>query len=109
MGGYISRLLGRLWGEKEVRILILGLDGAVDSIDRDRMSTSREELHAMLDEEELREAALLVFANKQDMVGALTSAEVSDALGLSTLKNRQWSIYKTSAVKGDGLNEGLDW
>ncbi|CAG8539420.1 12512_t:CDS:2 [Dentiscutata heterogama] len=81
----------------------------VDSIDRDRLSTSREELHAMLDEEELRDAALLVFANKQDMVGALTSAEVSDALGLSTLKNRQWSIYKTSAVKGDGLTEGLDW
>ncbi|CAG8468613.1 10122_t:CDS:2 [Scutellospora calospora] len=149
--GYISRLLGRLWGEKEVRILILGLDGAgkttilyqlqigevvttiptigfnvetvtyknikfqdaviyvVDSIDRDRMSTSKEELHAMLDEEELRDAALLVFANKQDMVGAMTSAEVSDALGLSTLKNRQWSIYKTSAVKGDGLTEGLDW
>ncbi|CAG8576543.1 5891_t:CDS:2 [Dentiscutata erythropus] len=150
MGGYFSSLLARLWGEKEVRILILGLDGAgkttilyrlqigevvttiptigfnvetvtyknikfqvwdlgVDSIDRDRLSTSREELHAMLDEEELREAALLVFANKQDMVGALTSAEVSDALGLSTLKNRQWSIYKTSAVKGDGLTEGLDW
>jgi len=73
------------------------------------MGTSKEELHAMLDEEELRDAALLVFANKQDMGGAMTAAEVSDALGLGTLKNRQWSIYKTSAVKGDGLTEGLDW
>jgi ATP-dependent phosphoenolpyruvate carboxykinase len=27
-GGIFSRVLGRLWGEKEVRILILGLDGA---------------------------------------------------------------------------------
>jgi ADP-ribosylation factor-like protein 1 len=28
MGGIFSRIFGRLWGEKEVRILILGLDGA---------------------------------------------------------------------------------
>jgi ADP-ribosylation factor-like protein 1 len=63
----------------------------------------------MLEEEELREAALLVFANKQDMPGAMTPAEVSDSLGLGILKSRQWAIYKTSALKGDGLKEGLDW
>ncbi|KAF8980013.1 Arf GTPase arl1 [Entomortierella lignicola] len=165
-------MFGRLWGDKEVRILILGLDGAgkttilyrlqvgevvttiptigfnvetvqyknikfqvwdlggqtsirpywrcyyantdaviyvVDSVDRDRVSTSKEELMAMLEEEELKDASLLVFANKQDMAGAMTQAEVSDALGLSTLMNRQWSIHKTSAVKGEGLTEGLDW
>ena len=28
MGGYFSSLLSRLWGNKEVRVLILGLDGA---------------------------------------------------------------------------------
>lgn len=81
----------------------------VDSVDKDRMQTSREELHAMLEEEELKDAALLVFANKQDMEGALSAAEVADALGLSTLKNRQYSIYRTSALKGEGLTEGLDW
>lgn len=81
----------------------------VDSVDKDRMQTSREELHAMLEEEELKDAALLVFANKQDMEGALSSAQVADALGLSTLKNRQYSIYRTSALKGEGLTEGLDW
>ena len=73
------------------------------------MSTSKEELHAMLEEEELKDASLLVFANKQDMEGAMSSAEVSDALGLSSLKMRQWSIYRTSALKGEGLTEGLDW
>lgn len=81
----------------------------VDSVDKDRMQTSKEELHAMLEEEELKDTALLVFANKQDMEGALSAAEVADVLGLSTLKNRQYSIYKTSAVKGEGLTEGLDW
>lgn len=78
-------------------------------MDKDRMQTSREELHAMLEEEELKDAALLVFANKQDMEGALSAAQVADALGLSTLKNRQYSIYRTSALKGEGLTEGLDW
>ena len=28
MGGFFSRLMNRLWSDKEVRILILGLDGA---------------------------------------------------------------------------------
>lgn len=173
IGYYLSKLSGLFGlGEREIRILILGLDGAgkttilyrlqigevvstiptigfnvetvsyknlkfqvwdlggqtsirpywrcyyanadaviyvVDSCDRDRIGTSRDELAAMLEEDELREAALLVFANKQDMKGAMKAAEVSEALGLPRLKNRQWAIYKTSAIKGEGLDEGLDW
>ncbi|KAJ2268079.1 Arf GTPase arl1, partial [Coemansia sp. RSA 370] len=81
----------------------------VDSCDRDRITTSRDELAAMLEEEELRDSVLLVFANKQDMKGAMSAAEVSESLGLPRLKNRQWGIYKTSALKGEGLDEGLDW
>lgn len=73
------------------------------------MGTAKEELLAMLEEEELREAVLMIFANKQDMPGAMSAAEVSEALSLDTLKNRTWSIYKTSAVKGEGLTDGLDW
>eukprot|EP00126_Sphaerothecum_destruens_P007639 Sdes_comp19926_c0_seq4m12367 len=128
MGGYISQLLQNLWGQKELRVLILGLDGAgkttilyrlqvgevvstiptigfnvetvqyknlkfqvwdlggqtsirpywrcyysntdaviyvVDSADRERMSISKTELVSMLEEEELKNALLMVFANKQ--------------------------------------------
>jgi ADP-ribosylation factor-like protein 1 len=39
----------------------------------------------------------------------MTPAEVSEALGLDTLKERQWSIHKSCAIKGEGLDEGLDW
>ena len=60
-------------------------------------------------EEELNNSTLLVFANKQDMPGAMTEVEVTEALGLSTLRQRTWTIFKTSAVKGEGLTEGLDW
>jgi len=45
----------------------------------------------------------------QDLPGALDAAAVTEALNLHTIKNRQWSIFKTSAIKGDGLFEGLDW
>jgi ADP-ribosylation factor-like protein 1 len=39
----------------------------VDSADHDRMGISKQELMAMLEEEELKDAALIVFANKQDL------------------------------------------
>lgn len=43
----------------------LGLIFVVDSNDRERIGEAREELFRMLNEDELRDAALLVFANKQ--------------------------------------------
>ncbi len=39
----------------------------VDSNDRDRVVEAREELQRMLNEDELRDALLLIFANKQDL------------------------------------------
>eukprot|EP00892_Ulva_mutabilis_P010558 jgi/Ulvmu1/7875/UM004_0106.1 len=81
----------------------------VDSSDVERLGTSKEEFHAILDEEELKNALILVYANKQDLPGALTEAQVAEGLGLHDIKNRDWSIFKASAVKGEGLFEGLDW
>lgn len=46
-------------------LLILGLIFVVDSNDRERVGEAREELMRMLNEDELRDAVLLVFANKQ--------------------------------------------
>lgn len=172
MGNFFSSILSRLFGSREVRILILGLDNAgkttilyrlqldeivetiptigfnvetiqykniklqvwdlggqtsirpfwrcyypntngvifvVDSADKDRISDAKQELHLMLEEEELKGVTLLVFANKQDLPGAMPLNDVSDELGLSSIRNRQWTIIKSSAVKGIGIAEGLDW
>ncbi|KAL6403199.1 putative adp-ribosylation factor protein [Ilyonectria robusta] len=136
MGLAFSKLFDRLWGKKEMRILMVGLDAAgkttilyklklgeivttiptigfnvetveykniqftvwdvggqdkirplwrhyfqntqgiifvVDSNDRDRIVEAREELQRMLNEDELRDAILLVFANKQDLPVRLES------------------------------------
>jgi len=172
MGMIFSRLWERLFGKKEMRILMVGLDAAgkttilyklklgevvttiptigfnvetveyknisftvwdvggqdkirplwrhyyqntqglifvVDSNDRDRIDAAREELHRMLNEDELRESTLLVFANKQDLPNAMTAAEMTDKLGLHGLRHRQWYIQACCATDGAGLYEGLDW
>lgn len=172
MGLSISSLFGRMFGNKEMRILMVGLDAAgkttilyklklgeivttiptigfnvetveykninftvwdvggqdkirplwrhyfqnteglifvVDSNDRERAQEAREELAKMLSEEELRDATLLVFANKQDLPNAMSPAEIIDKLQLNDLRARQWFIQPTCATQGDGLYEGLDW
>jgi ADP-ribosylation factor-like protein 1 len=45
----------------------------------------------------------------QDLPGALDDAAVAVGLNLHAIKNRDWAIFKTSAIKGEGLFEGLDW
>ena len=86
-----------------------GLIFVVDSNDRDRADAARDELHRMLNEDELRESVLLVFANKQDLPNAMSAAEMTDKLGLHGLRHRQWYIQACCATTGDGLYEGLDW
>ena len=86
-----------------------GIIFVVDSNDRDRISEAREELQRMLNEDELRDALLLVFANKQDLPNAMNAAEITDKLGLHALRQRQWYIQATCATSGDGLYEGLEW
>merc|ERR1719316_1240502 len=86
-----------------------GLIFVIDSNDRDRIEDAREELTKMLNEEEMRDAVLLVFANKQDLPNAMPAAEVTEKLGLNSMRNRQWFIQSACATTGDGLYEGLDW
>ncbi|CAF3440821.1 unnamed protein product [Rotaria sp. Silwood1] len=80
----------------------------VDSMDRDRIGISKHELISMLEEDELKNAVLCVFANKQDLDGCMTVSDVANSLGLTSLKNRKYQIFKTSAIKGTGLNEAMD-
>ena len=62
--------------------------------------------------QELKSSLLLVLANKQDLPlgqGRLTPAQVSEALGLTDLRQREWQIMGCSALTGEGLMEGMDW
>ena len=90
-------------------------------VPRERVGEARDELMRMLAEDELREAVrlflfssssmfmfmfmitisalhniifqvLLIFANKQDLPNAMNAAEITDKLGLHSLRNRNWYI-----------------
>ena len=172
MGLFASKLFSNLFGNKEMRILMVGLDGAgkttvlyklklgevittiptigfnvetvqyknisftvwdvggqdrirslwrhyyrntegvifvVDSNDRSRIGEAREVMQRMLNEDELRNAAWLVFANKQDLPEAMSAAEITEKLGLQSIRHRPWFIQATCATSGEGLYEGLEW
>lgn len=86
-----------------------GLIFVVDSNDRERLPEAKDELQKMLQEDELRDALLLVFANKQDLPNAMSCADITAALGLQSMRSRKWFIHGTMATQGTGLYEGLDW
>lgn len=53
-----------------------------------------------LQEDELRDAVLLVFANKQDMPNAMAVSELTDKLGLQTLRSRTVSARGPGGASG---------
>ena len=103
-------------GQDKIRILwkhyYQNTDGiifVVDSNDKERLEKVRETLALCLIEEELKDAALLVFANKQDLNGAVSPNELTDILEMGKINNRRWLVQGSSALNGQGLKEGLDW
>ncbi|OMP11597.1 reverse transcriptase [Corchorus capsularis] len=86
-----------------------GLVWVVDSSDLRRLDDCKMELDNLLKEERLSGASLLILANKQDIKGALTPAEIAKVLNLEAMdKTRHWKIVGCSAYTGEGLLEGFD-
>jgi GTPase SAR1 family protein len=90
-----------------------GVIFVVDSNDRDRIEEAGQELRRLLAEEELRGAKVLIFANKQDLPGAMTVDEISDRIALRELTNLPTSplmaIFPCSALTRETLDEGMTW
>lgn len=55
--------------------------------------------------QDLRKAGLLVFANKQDVKGCMSVAEISQSLQLTSVKDHQWHIQACCALTGEGWEE----
>lgn len=91
------------FGEADVVIYV------VDGTDQRRIIESKWELDLLLEEEKIAGVPLLIFANKQDLIGALSALDVAEVLDLSELRDRRWHIQGCSAKTGEGLNEGISW
>ncbi|KAK8241708.1 ADP-ribosylation factor family-domain-containing protein [Phyllosticta capitalensis] len=171
MGGSISKMMKQIFGTKEMRILMLGLDAAgkttilyklkldkdvttiptvgfnvetvmykktrfnvwdvggqdkirplwrhyfsgtqglifvVDSSDRDRIDEARTELARIISDREMKDARLLIFANKQDVSAAMKPDEVKTKLQLDKIASQhKWKIEPSCATTGEGIFEGL--
>ncbi|KAG9027038.1 hypothetical protein FS837_004397, partial [Tulasnella sp. UAMH 9824] len=86
-----------------------GIIFVVDTNDWAGISEAREELQRLMNEDKLRDAAFLIYANKQDLPNAMNATQIIDGLGLRESKQRNWYIQAACATSGDGLYEGLDW
>lgn len=39
----------------------------------------------------------------------MSGAKISEALGLTDIRDRKWTIFESSATSGKGLTDGFDW
>ena len=69
-----------------------GLVYVIDSSDEGRIEECTDELQTLLQEDELKDVPLLVFANKQDLDLALDAPEVLEKVQLEEITNRVWNI-----------------
>lgn len=61
--------------------------------------------------QKLAGSSLLIFANKQDLGGALGFEQIAEFLDLRSddISGRHWKILGCSAMTSAGLSEGFDW
>lgn len=81
----------------------------IDSADKNRVEETGVELNELCDDEKLNAVPVLILANKQDLVNAMTAKEIATALNLVNIRDRQWQINACSAKTGEGLDEAFKW
>lgn len=81
----------------------------VDSADTRRFHLAHLELHALMRNPLLQDIPFLIFANKQDLPGAATTSEVTDAMKMYSIKNRPWKVAESVGTSGVGIDEGFGW
>ncbi|KAK3413193.1 hypothetical protein EUGRSUZ_I01779 [Eucalyptus grandis] len=130
MGLTFTKLFSRLFAKKEMRILMVGLDAAgkttilyklklgeivttiptigfnVETVEYKNISFTVWDVGG---QDKIRPLWRHYFQNTQDLPNAMNAAEITDKLGLHSLRQRHWYIQSTCATSGEGLYEGLDW
>ena len=79
----------------------------VDSSDVARLAEAREELFAVMESDDLNGVPLVIMANKQDMPGAISPAQMIDSWQLRKLQSK-WHVQGCCAISGEGIYEGMD-
>ncbi|ORC89870.1 putative ADP-ribosylation factor [Trypanosoma theileri] len=96
-----------------------GIIFVVDSSDHLRLCVVKEEIELMLQHPDIKRELpgggeqripVLFYANKMDLPGAKTAAELVDLLDLTTLMaDHPFNIFASNALQGTGVASGFDW
>ena len=70
---------------------------------------SKNQFYKLLENEALKNAVILIYANKQDLSGAKSVNDIIALYELNKLKDHVWNIQPCSAQTGEGLITGMKW
>jgi small GTP-binding protein len=104
-------------GQKKFRFLWGGhypnLDGliyVIDASDKTRLEENKNVfLEFIIQNPELNEIPILVFANKQDVIDSIPGSNLLAAIGFQIGKGHRIKAFSTSITKEQGVSEGLEW
>lgn len=81
----------------------------IDSNDVDNYDESRTQFLKLLQNDNLKSAVILIFANKQDIITSKRVEELIQIYNLDKIKDHIWHIQSCSAETGEGLINGIKW
>ena len=81
----------------------------IDSQDDEYFEESKAQFHKLLKNQTLKNATILIFANKQDLQGAKDVNKLIQDYEFFKIREHVWHIQPCSALKGEGLVTGIKW
>lgn len=89
---------------------VQGVIFVIDAADKARLCVVKDEIRMLVEHNDLRGVPILFFANKMDIAGARTPAELVEELELTELvQDRPFNIFASDARRGVGIEEGIQW
>ena len=81
----------------------------IDSQDDEYFEESKAQFHKLIHNQTLKNATILIFANKQDLPGSKDVNKLVQDYEFFKIKDHVWHIQPCSALKGEGLVTGIKW
>lgn len=81
----------------------------VDAADPDKIEASRNELHSLLEKQQLTGIPVLVLGNKRDLPHALDEHGLIERMNLSAIQDREICCYSISCKEKDNIDITLQW
>ncbi|PQE06434.1 ADP-ribosylation factor protein [Rutstroemia sp. NJR-2017a WRK4] len=105
MGNTITSLFEKFFSGKDARVLMVGLDAAGKTTILYKVKLGEQVTT-------IPTIGFLFFISTRRLIwdqNAMNAAEITDKLGLHSLRQRTWYIQSCCAISGDGIFEGFKW